>query len=143
MIREPAPAPPKGFRPHMPISVKLDAALRALGLEPREVDFDHDPPLQLRIWCPEKRDTIPPANDPNHIVPRARAGHKAKTAKTDVPAIAKTKRLARDQEVFRARLLAKDGGDEPPPPSKRKRQWPSRSFQQGKRPFPNQRKDTR
>lgn len=66
---EPAPAPPKGYRPHMPMKVKLEAALRALGLTLETVDFDHTPPLQMRVWRPDKGDTDPPANDPAFIMP--------------------------------------------------------------------------
>jgi hypothetical protein len=135
MIREAAPAPPKGYRPHMSVSVKLEAALRALGMEPRDVEWDHDPPLQLRVWCPVKGDTIPPANDPRFIVPRRTRDHAAKTANVDIPAIAKTRRLSSDHELFRARALAKAGGDPAPEPKRRSRRIPSRPFQ--KRGTPN------
>ena len=134
MIRSPAPAPPKGFRPHMSMKVKLESALRALGLEPAQVEFDHDPPLQLRIWVPERGDTDPPANDPRHIVPRAAAAHGEKTAKRDIPAIGKTRRLSREQEAFQARMLAKDRGEDPPAPAKRKQSIPSRPFQNRSKP---------
>lgn len=128
MIRQPAPAPPKGYRPHMPLKVKLEACLRALGLEPKDVQFDHEPPLQLRIWCPTSLDTIPPANDARFIVPKGKAEHGIKTAKRDVPAIGKTKRLSREQEAFHARILAKTTGDESPPAKRRKSRIPSRPF---------------
>lgn len=29
--------------------------------------MDHDPPLELREWDPIANDTIPPANDPDHL----------------------------------------------------------------------------
>jgi hypothetical protein len=121
----------------MPIRVKLAAALRALGLTEETVDFDHDPPLQLRIWVPEKGDTHPPANDPAHIVPRPRAEHDEKTsgrrtkarAEGDVTEIAKTKRLAAEQEDFRRRLMAKEPGRE----REKSRRWPKRKMGRGKR----------
>ena len=130
MIREPAPAPPKGYRPHMPVSAKLEAALRALGMEPRDVEWDHNPPLQLRVWCPVRGDTIPPANDPRFIVPRHSSDHRAKTAEVDVPAIAKTRRLSSDHELFRARVLSKTSGEPAPEPKRRSRRIPSRPFPQ-------------
>lgn len=115
----PAPAPPKGFRPHMPLKVKLEAALRALGLTIDTVDFDHDPPLGMRVWRPDQQDTDPPANDPAHIVPRPRGQHREKTsgrttkarAEGDQTEIARTQRLADEQAAFRARLLAKAPGE--------------------------------
>lgn len=118
-IREPAPAPPKGYRPHMPLKVKLEALLingPVLDSEGRKVceldaiDWDHSPPLQLRVWDVEAGDTDPPANDPNHIVPRLRSDHRVKTAKRDVPAISKAKRCAADHNEFRRRILEKDAG---------------------------------
>lgn len=129
---KPAPAPPKGYRPYMSTKVKLEAALRALGLTLETVDWDHDPPIQMRVWVPEKGDTEPAANDPAHIVPRHREDHRRKTsggatkakAQGDVTEIAKTKRLAESQEEFRRRLLAKEPGDKP----ERKSKWPSRPF---------------
>lgn len=129
---KPAPAPPKGYRPNMPTKVKLEAALRALGLTLETVNWDHDPPIQMRVWVPEKGDTEPPANDPAHIVPRRRDDHRRKTsggatkarAQGDVTEIAKTKRLAESQEEFRRRLLAKEPGDKP----ERQSKWPSRSL---------------
>lgn len=127
---KPAPAPPKGYRPHMSMKVKLEAALRALGLTPETVQWDHDPPLQMRVWVPEKKDTDPPANDPKHIVPLASAAHREKTsgsatkarAQGDVTEIAKTRRLAEKQAEFRRRLLATEPDDK----TERKSRWPSR-----------------
>lgn len=117
----------------MPLAVKLAAALHALGLDPSAVDFDHDPALGLRPRDPETGDTIPPANDWRHIVPRDRRAHHDKTFGTHVPLsgdvskIAKVKRLSAEQEAFRARLLTK-GSDAPARPSS----WPKRPF--AKRP---------
>jgi len=81
-------------------------------------DMDHDP--------------IPKAHggpdEPWNLTPRLRADHRAKTAKQDIPAIAKTKRLRRSEQEFRDRLLAKDAGEDPPPPRRAKRKIPSRPF---------------
>lgn len=122
----PAPAPPPGFRPHMPLRVVLEAAIRQsrcpdcgkpLGrLE--DVQRDHSPPLQMRAYDAEAGDTIPPANDPAHIVLRHKDCHGVKTAgrptkaraEGDVTEIARTKRLADEQAEFRRRVLAKEPG---------------------------------
>ena len=123
-------------RPHMPLAVKLEAALRALDLDPDDVDFDHVPSLAMRPVDPISGDTIPPANDARYIVPLARAAHKAKTfgshvpLSSDVAQIAKLKRVEKSTADFRARLLAKDAGE--PPPVKKGKAWPKRAF--GARP---------
>lgn len=123
-------------RPAMSLGVKLKAALYALGLDPDDVDFDHQPALAMRPIDPATGDTIPPANDPKFIVPMARAAHKAKTFGNHVPLsgdvqkIRKLDRLEKDQAAFRARLLARDAGE--PEAPKRGRPWPKRKFPQKK-----------
>lgn len=118
-MRAPAPAPPKGFRPHVSLKVKLESILihgpvldedgnRVCKVE--DLDFDHQPPLMMRVWNPEANDTSPPANDPNYLVPMIRESHRRKTAKIDIPQIAKTKHLAEWQEDFRRKLLSKECG---------------------------------
>lgn len=89
-------------RPHMPLSVKLDSALIALGLEPGNVDFDHCPALRLRKFDPETGKYSPPANDPKYITPRARPDHRDKT-KGDAKQIAAKRRGERklDEKVER------------------------------------------
>ena len=120
----------------MSVGVKLRAALYALGLDPDDVDFDHQPSLAMRPINEATGDTIPPSNDPRYIVPLARAAHKAKTfgshvpLSSDVAQIAKMKRVERSSADFRARLLAKDAGE--PPPAKKGKAWPKRPF--GSRP---------
>lgn len=128
MIRAPAPAPPVGKkRRHMPLMVKLEAALRALGLDPKDVEWQHEPPIAMRVWVPERGDYDPPENDPRYIRPMPKAEHREVTAKRDIPAIAKTKRLSRKHEELRRRMLEPDA--EPEPPGKRgKRKIPSRPF---------------
>ncbi len=110
------------FRPHMPLSVKLDACLILLGLAPRAVQWDHDPALELRQWDDAAGDYVPAANDPHHIVPREPAEHKLKTTgrrgesdlsisfNGDASRIAKTNRLAPEHEAFRRTLLTKEPG---------------------------------
>lgn len=100
-------------RKSIPLSVKVQAALIALGIDPSAVDWHHEPPLAMRPVNPKTGDTEPPANDPRHIVPLARADHKARTFGTHVPLsgdvqkIKKLRRVEKKAEAFRARLLAK------------------------------------
>lgn len=66
----------------MSLRVKLDAALIALGLDPRATQFDHDPALGLRPLNEDGTDTVPPQLDPKHIVPRSTPAHRTKTTGT-------------------------------------------------------------
>ena len=68
-------------RPHMSMKVKLDACLLRLGLDPDDVEWDHDPALELRqvLFDVPGQPYLPDANDPRYIVPRSRADHKRKT----------------------------------------------------------------
>lgn len=79
-------------------------------------EFDHDP--------------IPKAcggpDDPWNLTPRIKQEHREKTAKVDIPQIAKSKRLEKDTEAFRRRLLAKSGQGEEQP--KKASRWPKRGF---------------
>jgi hypothetical protein len=88
------------YRPAIPLLVKFLAALRAMGLTPADVEFDHDPPLGLREYDEDTRTYTPPANDPEKVVMRIKADHRAKTngprgphtsIDGDIHAIAKTK----------------------------------------------------
>jgi hypothetical protein len=65
----------------------------------------------------------------SNLVPRPTGEHKERTAKLDIPQIAKTKRLSKEQEAFRARLLAKAGA-EPLPGKTRQSIFPKRKFKQ-------------
>jgi hypothetical protein len=129
--------PPPPRRP-LPLSVKLSVALRALGVKETEIDWSHEPALQLRAY--DERDYSPAQHDPGFIFIRRKAEHAAITFKDngtgrgDLTAIAHVKRLGRKEEEFRRRLLAKDSG-EPAREQRRKHQWPkgqkirSRGFQ--------------
>lgn len=72
-------------------------------------------------------------NHHSNLSPLPKAGHRLKTAKVDIPRIAKVKRLTRKEQEFRARLLAKDAGEAPPEPKRRKAKIPSRPFQKRKK----------
>jgi len=117
-------------RKAIPLLVKLQVALREMGLSISEVNFDHQPPLALREWDPEAQDTIPPANDPEHIGLMVTKDHKRKTfgtpattAGSDIHKIAKVRRLSRKEEEFRKRLLKPEDSE-----SHRKSRWPKRPF---------------
>ncbi len=155
-------APPKGYRPAIPVQVKFTAVMRLDGRcalcgerlgEWKATEFDHVPALQARSWDPVAEDTIPAANDPEHITAAHKDCHETKTTGRqgesklsrrggDIAEINKTRRLEkarleREAEIkaYRERLLAT--GDEPielpDPKKKRKREWP-------KRPFPKRQK---
>ena len=129
-------------RKHIPIGVKLKAALLMLGFSEDEiaggVEWDHQPALALRIVDPVSGELQPHPNDPRYLRPLRTEEHAVKTrgagattAGSDVGVAAKLKRLERDRrggEEFRRRMLTK-GPDEPEPPlTKRKRPWPKRAF---------------
>jgi hypothetical protein len=139
------PAPPPGFRKAIPDKLKLKVVIRQGGgcaacpeklgkLE--DTQFDHIPAVQLRCWDPEAKDTIPPSNDEEHIFAKHVDCHAAKTFGSkaskrgaDVTEIARTKRIAKETEEFRRRMLSRlidDPASEQERPKKRK--WPSRPF---------------
>jgi hypothetical protein len=63
------------------------------------------------------------------LTPRAKAKHREKTAKQDIPQIAKTKRLEKATEEFRRKLLAKTGEETAETDKKQSRKMQSRGFQ--------------
>ena len=121
-------------RKAIPLKVKLQAALIALGLDPTSTEFDHNPALGLRPLNEDGTDTIPPQHDPRYIEPLAKSDHKAKTfgtpattAGSDIGRIAKVKRILEDQsggEEFRRKLLAKEPREAKP----KGKAWPKRPF---------------
>ena len=126
-------------RRHMPLSVKLDAALHALGLAGFAIQWDHQPPLGLREQIRDGDGNFlryePDENDPRYIVPMIKDGHRLKTSgrkhdasNGDIHKIAKVKRLNESQIEFRRRLLSPD--PEPPPRERErpKQKIPSRKF---------------
>lgn len=126
-------------RKAIPDRVKLIAALKRMGLTIKQVQFDHNPALALRPINPVTGDTIPPANDPDYIELLLITEHEEKTfgrggekrittAGSDIGNIAKMKRVAKQQEEFRKRVLAKEQGE----PEQRKSKWPKRPFNPGK-----------
>jgi len=152
--REPMAAPPTGYRPKIGVKTTLEAVLLAArcpdcGERLGSIDNvhrDHVPPLQMRPWCEETQDTIPPANDPAFIVVRHADCHRDKTtggktkakAQGDTTEIYRTRRLAAEQAAFRNRLLSKGEDPEEPieRPAKRKSNFPSRPFPKRQKPLP-------
>jgi hypothetical protein len=144
MFNELPPAPPPGFRKAIPDLVKLKVVLRQnsqcatcgerLG-KLEDTQFDHVPALQLRCWDPEAKNTIPPANDVDSIFAKHTDCHAAKTFGSkaskrgaDVTEIARTKRIAKETEAFRQRILAKGDADASVQEQKPKTRWPKRPF---------------
>ena len=125
-------------RAHIPLQTKLASALLALGHIPFEdaklmsagmicslYHFDHDP--------------IPKAeggpDEPWNLSPRLITQHREKTAKVDVPGIAKRKRVAAKHSQHRAKVEAKLTGDVVSEPRRRSRKLQSRGFPKIHRPL--------
>ena len=113
------------MRKHISLKTKLAAALRELA----HIPMDHaalmtaDQIISLFEFhhIVYHADT---ANDEHwNIEPMLIKAHKERTARIDVPQIAKTKRISKAHEEFRARLL--QPRDERPP---RKSKWPKRTL---------------
>jgi hypothetical protein len=129
-------------RKSIPLSVKLAAALRMLGFSKgQRVDFDHNPALALREWDEEKQDFIPAQLDPEHIVILSEPEHRIKTSGSggtsygsDQHAIAKIRRVGKDEEEFRRRMLAKTERTTDAP-ARPKSSIPSRGFSGQGRPL--------
>ncbi len=68
-----------------------------------------------------------------NLDPKLVAVHREKTAKIDVPAIAKGKRIRRANDEFSRRLLAKSEGPQPAQPPHHKREWGSRPWPTGRK----------
>ncbi len=133
---------PRLPRPHMSLSVKLAACLDALGFKPDdEIEWDHTWALGLRERTADGG-YIPDANDPRYIRPKLKEQHAVKTrgngattAGSDVHVIAKTKRLAREQEEFRRRVALLGADIDQAIQRRAKRTIPSRPFPKVARPM--------
>lgn len=128
-------------RKHMPVSVKLEAALNALNMHGMSVQWDHNPPLAMREKVlnedGELVGYIPDENDPRYIVPMITDLHRAKTngkphdaSNGDIHKIAKLKRLSAKHEEFRRRLATPETREESERPKSR---WPKRKFRSNAR----------
>lgn len=134
-------------RPHIPLAVKLEAALRQLGLDPATAELDHDPALELRAIINYDNDRCPvyhpAANDPRYLVWRSNVEHATKTNGPggekrittrggDHGDAAHLRRLTKKEAAFRGRLLAKTEAPEgftAIKPTTFKRKISSRSFE--------------
>jgi hypothetical protein len=134
-------------RPHMPLSVKLQAAILQLGLDPSRVDFDHNPALGLREFNEATKTYTPDANDPRFIAVLERGEeHRVKTSGTpatsagsDIHRIAKCKRLAKARSALDAALQAKVFGGQPDREKPGKRPWPKGRKMQSRNSFAERR----
>lgn len=99
---------------------KLAAALRCLMIEEDgklvpAIPYDdarrmtEDEIISLFHFDHGVQEAIGGPTEPWNLTPRFIAEHRKKTAAVDLPAIAKTKRLAEKHEAFRRRILAKSG----------------------------------
>jgi hypothetical protein len=123
-------------RKAIPMRTQRDACLIALGLDPTNVHFHHEPPLVCRPLNADGTDTDPPQLDPRHIIPMASQAHKARTP-GDLKTGAKVKRLEKAEAAHRARLIEKaqpgfgawlDDIIEERFPKPKRRKIPSRQF---------------
>lgn len=94
-------------RAHISFKTKLAAALATMFLTHDEAKaLSEDQVLSLAVW---DHDPIPHAHGGEdahyNLVPRLIPEHREKTAKRDVPQIAKTRRIGKETEEFRRRLL--------------------------------------
>lgn len=155
-------------RPHIPLKEQLAAALRDLmvpdgkGGYERAIPWEHTRNMTAgQIISLFHRDHHPIRKEMGgpdlhwNLQWRFLGDHRAKTAKIDQPAIAKSRRITAAETEFRQRLLAKAAGEEyeipyrrggkiasaPFPKGKRKiegkKSWPSRKFRSAPRRPPS------
>ncbi|MBX3490854.1 hypothetical protein [Parvibaculum sp.] len=145
------PRPPAGWkRPAMPKRVKAAVFVRQgglcadtgvkLGVGDDKFEYDHRPALWEREFDPDARrglgDTIPPANDPDHIQAVVCRSHKARSAKD-------TARRSKENRITGA-TRGRDKSDRFAPPARgvdvlrpekpkektgRRYDWPKRALQ--------------
>lgn len=75
------------------------------------VQTDHEVHVAIAIANGE---TPKQYNHPSRLTVRLYKDHRTKTAKYDIPAIAKSDRLSPEHEAFQRRMLAKSGQDSDP-----------------------------
>lgn len=112
------------------LKTKLAAAIATMFLTHDEAKaLSEDQVLSLVAW---DHDPIPHVHDgPDvhwNLVPRLIPGHREKTAKIDIPVIAKTKRISKEHLDFQRRMLTPREDREP-----KKSRWPSRPFSKRKK----------
>ena len=127
-------------RKHIPASVKIEACLLLLGF-PRDrlkdIQWDHDPAIQIRPLGECGTDYDPPQLSPAHIFPMLKEDHLLKTTgrrgesklsvsgNGDVSRVAKIKRLESEEERppsrWQSRKLESRGFDKTHRPLRRAR----------------------
>lgn len=108
------------------LTAKLAAALRELFQIPHEHArlMTDEQLLSLFQWHHNEYHAQEGSDEHWNLEPMTIRGHRSRTAKIDVPQIAKTKRISRAHEEFRQRLLTPR--DERP---LKRSKWASRPFQ--------------
>jgi len=107
------------------LRAKLAAAIRELFKIPHEHAklMTEDQILSLVEWHHIVYHTDTADDSHHNLEPMLIKAHKERTAKIDVPQIAKTRRISKQHEEFQRRLLTPR--DERPP---KKSRWPKRKF---------------
>lgn len=123
-------------RKYVPMEAQRDAALMQLGLDPATAELHHSPALALRAFDEETGLYDPDERDPRYMLWLADEKHhvvtfgtKATVADGDLHKIAKAKRLAKEQEEFRRRVLTREPGQ----PRERKGKIRGRGFKRQER----------
>lgn len=125
----------------IPLHVKLDVALRALGLKESEIDWSHEPALGLRAIRDDGTDWSPAQHDPDFIFIRKSPEHDHITFKNngtgrgDLTAIAHVKRTVAKDTHHKAVMAAKASGNDPPATKRRKAKIQSPGFKDQHRPL--------
>lgn len=112
------------------LTAKLAAALRELFQIPHEHAklMTDEQVLSLFQWHHIEYHATGGSAEHWNLDPLTIRGHRARTAKIDVPQIAKTRRISRENEAFRARMLMPRADREP-----KKSKWASRPFPKRKK----------
>lgn len=118
-------------RKHITLKAKLAAALREIAQIPvaHAKLMTEDQVLSLFEWHHIVYHVDSADDGHYNLEPFLIRAHRERTAKIDVPQIAKTKRISKAQVEFRQRLLT----PKPDRPAKQSSRW-------GSRPFPKRRK---
>lgn len=127
------------------LALKLEVALRQLGLDPSKAELDHTPALVHRKRTAQGG-YIPDELDPAYLVWRDYAVHAVKTFGPgaekrvttrggDIGDAAHYREVTEKEQAFRARLLAKAEGTNPVSKPRKGRKMQGRQFQKRQRPM--------
>jgi len=124
----------KRKRPFMPLAVKLEAAILQLGLNPRAVEYHHDPELEVRPFDPITNQYSPAANDAKYIRVVSVAEHANITNKdngtgrSSKTLVAHVRRSVSEHQRHTIAMAAKVLGTPAPQDDKPRRKWATRKF---------------